>query len=83
MSLLIKVFYDLSCQDMPPQFESNLEHLSTLLHKYLTYENPLLATDDDSEAGVVETVKADICEVLQLYVTKFDDDFGRFRRWPP
>ncbi|KAI0119639.1 Cse1-domain-containing protein [Daldinia grandis] len=78
LSLLIKVFYDLSCQDMPPQFESNLEHLSTLLHKYLTYENPLLATDDDSEAGVVEIVKADICEVLQLYVTKFDDDFGRY-----
>ncbi|KAI8965620.1 Cse1-domain-containing protein [Daldinia sp. FL1419] len=78
MSLLIKVFYDLSCQDMPPQFESNLEHLSTLLHKYLTYENPLLSTDDDSEAGIIETVKADICEVLQLYVTKFDDDFGRY-----
>ncbi|KAI1391113.1 putative mportin-alpha export receptor [Hypoxylon trugodes] len=78
MSLLIKVFYDLSCQDMPPQFESALEHISTLLHKYLTYENPLLATDDDSEAGVIEVVKADICEALQLYVTKFDDDFGRF-----
>ncbi|KAI2608310.1 putative mportin-alpha export receptor [Hypoxylon fragiforme] len=78
MSLLIKVFHDLSCQDMPPQFESNLEHISTLLHKYLTYENPLLATDDDSEAGVIEIVKADICEVLQLYVNKFDDDFGRY-----
>ncbi|KAI0593042.1 chromosome segregation protein [Biscogniauxia sp. FL1348] len=78
MSLLIKVFYDLSCQDMPPQFESNLEHLSTLLHKYLSYENPLLATDDESEAGVVENVKADICEVLELYVNKFDDDFGRY-----
>lgn len=78
LSLMIKVFYDLSCQDMPPQFESNLEHISTLFHKYLTYENPLLATDDDSEAGVIETVKADICEVLQLYVTKYDDDFNRF-----
>ncbi|KAI1377309.1 putative mportin-alpha export receptor [Hypoxylon crocopeplum] len=78
MSLLTKVFYDLSCQDMPPQVESNLEHISTLLHKYLTYENPLLATDDDSEAGVVEVVKADICEVLELYVSKYDDDFGRY-----
>ncbi|KAI0012782.1 CAS/CSE protein [Xylariaceae sp. FL0662B] len=78
MSLLIKVFYDLSCQDMPPQFESNLEHISELLHKYLTYENPLLATDDDSEAGVIETVKADICDALELYVNKYDDDFGRY-----
>ncbi|TRX96295.1 hypothetical protein FHL15_003019 [Xylaria flabelliformis] len=78
LSLLIKVFYDLSCQDMPPQFESNLEHISTLLHKYLVYENPILATDDDSEAGIIEIVKADICEALELYVQKFDDDFGPY-----
>ncbi|KAI0540918.1 CAS/CSE protein [Xylaria digitata] len=78
MSLLIKVFYDLSCQEMPPQFESNLEHISTLLHKYLEYENPILATKDESEAGIIEIVKADICEALQLYVQKYDDDFGRY-----
>ncbi|KAI0875042.1 CAS/CSE protein [Hypoxylon argillaceum] len=78
MSLLIKVFYDLSSQDMPPQFESNLEHISTLLHKYLIYENSILATDDDSEAGIIENVKADICEALELYVHKYDDDFGPY-----
>ncbi|KAI1438347.1 CAS/CSE protein [Xylaria sp. CBS 124048] len=78
MSLLIKVFYDLSCHDMPPQFESNLEHISTLLHKYLVYENPMLATDDESEASVIENVKADICEALELYVHKFDEDFGPY-----
>lgn len=78
MSLLSKVFYDLSCQDMPPQFEENLEQISTLLLKYLTYENPLLATDDDAEAGVLENVKADICEALQLYTNKYDDEFGKY-----
>ncbi|KAI0124261.1 CAS/CSE protein [Xylariales sp. AK1849] len=78
MSLLIKVFYDLSCQDMPPQFEAGLEQVSALLHKYLTYENPLLKTDDDSEAGILEVVKADICEVLELYTQKYDDEFGRY-----
>jgi len=72
------VFYDLSCQEMPPQFESNLEPISTFLHKYLVYENPLLATDDETEAGIVETVKADICEVLELYVNKYDDDFKQY-----
>ncbi|KAI1814780.1 CAS/CSE protein [Poronia punctata] len=78
LSLLVKVFYDLSCQDMPPQFESNLEAISTFLHKYLNYENPLLATDDETEAGIIETVKADICDALELYVTKYDDDFNRY-----
>lgn len=78
MSLLTKVFYDLSSQDMPPQVESRLEPISTLFHKYLTYDNKLLESDDDSEAGIVETVKADICEVLELYVTKYDEDFNRY-----
>jgi exportin-2 (importin alpha re-exporter) len=78
LSLLIKVFYDLSCQEMPPQFEGNLEAISTILHKFLDYENPLLATDDETEAGIVETVKADICEALELYVNKYDDDFKQY-----
>jgi exportin-2 (importin alpha re-exporter) len=63
---------------MPPQFESSLEHISALLHRYLVYTNPLLATDEDSEESIVEIVKADICEALELYVHKFDDDFGRY-----
>lgn len=78
LGLLVKVFYDLSCQDMPPQFEEHLEQISGFLHKYLTYDNPLLATDDESEAGVLENVKADICEALELYTSKFDEEFGKY-----
>jgi exportin-2 (importin alpha re-exporter) len=78
MSLLVKVFYDLSCQDLPPQFEDSLDRISALLHEYVTYQNELLVTDDDEEASVLENVKADICEALQLYTSKYDDEFGRF-----
>ncbi|KAJ2902204.1 putative chromosome segregation protein [Zalerion maritima] len=76
LSLLVKLFFDLSCQDMPPQFEEHLKDLSTLLHKYLIYENPLLVTDDESETGILEIVKADICDALELYTRKFDEEFG-------
>ncbi|KAF5879233.1 putative chromosome segregation protein cse1 protein [Botrytis fragariae] len=76
MNLLMKVFFDLSCQDLPPIFEDNIGDLSKLLHKYLTYENPLLATDDDSESGPLEFVKAGICEVSTLYMQKYEDAFG-------
>lgn len=76
LSLLVKLFFDLSCQDMPPQFESNLRDLSALLHKYLVYSNPLLVTDDDAEASILEIVKADICDAVELYTRKFDDEFG-------
>ena len=76
MNLLVKIFYDLSCQDLPPIFEDNLDSVTTLLHKYLTYENPLLATQDDSESGPLEFVKAGICEAMTLYMQKFEDAFG-------
>jgi exportin-2 (importin alpha re-exporter) len=77
MSLLVRIFYDLSCQDLPPVVESNFGQIVTILLKYLSYTNPLFDGDDD-EATPVETVKSDICEALTLYTTKFDDDFSPF-----
>ncbi|TVY93759.1 Importin alpha re-exporter [Lachnellula willkommii] len=76
MNLLVKLFYDLSSQDLPPIFEENLSSVTSLLHKYLTYENPLLATDDESESGPLEFVKAGICEAMTLYMQKYEDAFG-------
>lgn len=76
MNLLVKIFFDLSCQELPPVFEENLQSIMGLLHKYLTYTNPLLTSDDDDEAGPLEYVKAGICEVLVLYAQKYEDVFG-------
>lgn len=76
LSLLMKIFFDLSCQDLPPIIESNLQPITALFQKYLSYSNPVLAADDEDEPTVVENVKADICDALQLYTTKYDDDFG-------
>ena len=68
----------MSCHDLPPIFDENLGSISELLHKYLNYSNPLLNTDDEAETSIVDTVKADICELLQLYTIKFDEDFARY-----
>ncbi|KAF2397121.1 Cse1-domain-containing protein [Trichodelitschia bisporula] len=76
LSLIVKLFYDLSCQDLPPLFEEHLDSLAGLLHKYLTYDNPLLHTDDDAESGLQEYVKAGIFESLTLYVQKYEDAIG-------
>ncbi|KAJ6028413.1 hypothetical protein N7540_003989 [Penicillium herquei] len=76
LNLMIKLFYDLSCHDLPPMFEENISAIATILHKYLTYDNELLHTDDDTEAGLLEYVRAGIFEVLTLYVQKFLDAFG-------
>lgn len=71
---MIKLFYDLSCHDLPPIFENNLATFATLLNKYLTYDNELLHTDE-YEIGLLEYVKSDIFEILKLYVQKYGEDF--------
>lgn len=76
LNLIIKLFYDLSVQDLPPIFEDNLAAVTSLLHKYLTYENQLLQTDDDNEGGPLEHVKSGIFEVLELWVQKYEDAMG-------
>ncbi|KAI9774741.1 MAG: importin-alpha export receptor [Candelina submexicana] len=78
LNLVVKLFYDLSSQDLPPIFEDNLPGITTLLHKYLTYDNSMLHGDEESESGPLEYVKAGIFEVLVLYVQKYEDAFGPF-----
>lgn len=78
LSTMMKLFFDLSCQDLPPAFEENMAGISTIFHKYLVYDNPLLHTDDESESGVLEYVKAGIFEALILYIQKYEDAFGPY-----
>jgi exportin-2 (importin alpha re-exporter) len=76
LDLIVKLFYDLSCQDLPPVFEDHIAIIAGLLHKYLIYDNPSLRTDDESESGPQEYVRAGIFEALMLYIQKYEDVFG-------
>ena len=75
LDLIMKLVYDLSTHDMPPQFEENLGAISGLLHKYLTYDNAALNSSDDDEAGPMEFVRADVFRVLVLYTKKYEEEF--------
>lgn len=77
MSLLVKIYYDLNCQDLPEFFEDHLKQFMDILHNYLIYSNPLAETNDDTETGVLEVIKTDICEILQLYTQRYEDEFGK------
>lgn len=72
---MIKLLYDLDCQDLAPMVEDNTQSIANLLLKYLLYDNALLHTDDEAEAGPLEFVKAGIFEVLTLFVQKYSDVF--------
>ncbi|EEH22177.2 hypothetical protein PABG_04388 [Paracoccidioides brasiliensis Pb03] len=76
LNLMIKLLYDLSSHDLPPMFEDHLQAIAAVLLKYLVYDNALLHTDDESESGQLEFVKAGIFEILTLYVQKYIDVFG-------
>ena len=75
LNLIVKISFDLNCHDLSPAFEDNLASIMEVFHTYLTYSNPLLVTDDDDEAGPMERVKSGICELLQLFAYKYNDDF--------
>ncbi|KJX96984.1 chromosome segregation protein Cse1 [Zymoseptoria brevis] len=75
LDLIMKLVYDLSTHDMPPQFEESLGAISALLLKYLTYQNGALDTGDESEAGPLESVRAGAIKVLVLYTRKYDEEF--------
>ena len=77
LDLILQLFYDLSCQDLPPVVEDNLAGITGLLLKYLSYDNKALENDDEDEAGPLQTTKANIFEALTLYVGKYYEDVGR------
>jgi exportin-2 (importin alpha re-exporter) len=76
LDLIVKLFYDLSCQDLPPVFEDHIGSIAGLLHKYLVYDNPSLHTNDETESGLQEYVRSGIFEALMLYIQKYEDVFG-------
>ncbi|KAA1117299.1 importin-alpha export receptor [Puccinia graminis f. sp. tritici] len=78
---MIQIYYDLNCQDIPEYFEDHLEEFMNLLHKYLTWEIPYLASarqedaddEEEGEAGELEKIRAGICEVVELYSLRYLD----------
>ena len=78
LNLLMKLFYDLSCQDLPPLFEENIAAIAGLWQKYLAFDDPTLHTDSDDESGPLEFVKSGVLEVLKLCTQKYGDEFGDY-----
>ncbi|KAI5951635.1 CSE1 [Candida jiufengensis] len=74
--LLIQIYYDFNCQDIPEFFEDHMNELMSIVHKYLVYDNPLLIKEsEDEEVEVLIKVKTSIIELLSLYVTRYADVF--------
>lgn len=69
----------LTAQELPDHFaEKNLEPWMTHFHTLLTTDNKLLETESDEEAGPLELVKAQVCEIVAMFAQKYDEDFESF-----
>lgn len=73
--LTCKIFYSLNFQDLPEYFEDNMQTWMTHFLTLLNTDNKLLQTDD-SEAGLLEQVKSQICDNIAMYAQKYDEEFA-------
>ena len=69
------VVCSLNYQELPDHFEENMPVWMDKFHQLLQLENPLVETDTDSEVGILQLIKSQVCDNVALYAQKFDEDF--------
>eukprot|EP01035_Chromulina_nebulosa_P002761 gene2761-3763_t len=77
--LINRIFFSLNWQDLPEFFEDNINNWMGEFAKYLAYKNPALENDDEeSEPGPIEKLKTAVLDNLNLYATKYEEEFDPF-----
>ncbi|CAM6129189.1 unnamed protein product [Calypogeia fissa] len=76
--LCCRIFYSLNFQELPEFFENHMKEWMGEFHEYLVYSNPLLNESDPSKASVVDQLKAAICENINLYMEKNEEEFQEY-----
>lgn len=72
--LLLQLFYDLSAQDLPPQFEDALPTLSPMFTNLLSFTRPELQGDEDDLApSLQDKIRSSVCEIFELYAKRYLD----------
>jgi exportin-2 (importin alpha re-exporter) len=72
--LLVKIFYSLNSQDLPEFFEDHMSKFMEFFHKYLVFQNAEI-TAETEDAGVLEKIKTTICEIIDMYASRYESDF--------
>ncbi|KAI0749865.1 armadillo-type protein [Daedaleopsis nitida] len=78
MVYLVDIFYDLCCQDLPPDFEDSHSQFfganDGLFLKLLAWDPPQLQGDpDDTNPSLPSQVKTGILEIVELYVKLYPE----------
>eukprot|EP01027_Heterolobosea_sp_BB2_P009671 GEZU01014244.1.p1 GENE.GEZU01014244.1~~GEZU01014244.1.p1 ORF type:complete len:683 (-),score=211.25 GEZU01014244.1:922-2970(-) len=78
INLLLKIFFSLNWVTIPEFFEDHMKDYFDQFHKLLLFENPALESDDEDEAGILDICKGIICENINLYMEKYEEEFAPF-----
>ena len=74
LMLLLQLFYDLSAQDLPPQFEDAIPTLSPMFTSLLSYSRPeLIGDEDDVAPSPLVKIRSSVCEIFELYAKRYLD----------
>eukprot|EP00850_Spirogloea_muscicola_P008170 SM000043S15798 [mRNA] locus=s43:232850:238627:+ [translate_table: standard] len=76
--LICRIFYSLNFVDLPEVFQDHLQEWMTQFQGLLRYENPLLRESDPDKEDLINSLKASICENVNLYVEKYEEEFQEF-----
>ncbi|KAJ8748577.1 hypothetical protein K2173_003478 [Erythroxylum novogranatense] len=72
-----RIFFSLNFQELPEFFEDHMREWMTEFRKYLTSNYPLLEDRADG-LGLVDDVRAAVCENLSLYMEKNEEEFQEY-----
>jgi len=78
---LIKIFYLLSCVDLPEYFEDHMADWCNGFHQYLSFVAPPQIApllQSDTSAGLLLKLQAQVCQSLNIYIEKYEDEFSGF-----
>eukprot|EP01087_Luapelamoeba_hula_P019082 TRINITY_DN6277_c0_g1_i1.p1 TRINITY_DN6277_c0_g1~~TRINITY_DN6277_c0_g1_i1.p1 ORF type:complete len:1049 (+),score=219.24 TRINITY_DN6277_c0_g1_i1:42-3149(+) len=82
LNLIFDIFYSLCAVDLPEFFEDHMKEWMNEFLKFLNYESKLeeLISDDENEAGLLHKVQARVCDNINLFIGKYEEEFEAYLR---
>lgn len=76
--LMTRIFFSLAWQDLPEYFEDHLSDWMNLFLEFLSYQNALMISQDECEPGPVDKLHSAIIENLNLFASKYEEEFSTY-----
>ena len=77
----LRVFLSLNSLDLPEYYEDHMDDWFERFKAFLApdFSCPAIAGDDDDDKpSLVEQAQAAVCENLELYMQKYEEEFGKY-----